>query len=515
MRPILEGNFFSLTDSMETVFSHALWSLSYLLVLVGLSAYGIHRYSIIYRFLKHRKTRPQPVSTFEALPRVTVQLPLYNEYYVVRRLLEAVSRLDYPSDRLQIQVLDDSTDESAAIAEEEVRRLRATGTDAEYVRRPNREGFKAGALEYGLRSATGEFILILDADFVPQPDLLRKHIHHFTDPSLGMVQMRWGHLNREHSLLTRLQAIFLDGHLLLEQTARCRSGRFFNFNGTAGIWRRSCIEEAGGWQHDTLTEDLDLSYRAQLKGWKFEFLPDVVVPAELPSDMNGFKSQQHRWTKGSIQTCLKLLPSIWGARLPLLTKVEATMHLTSNFGYLLLVLLCIMMLPKLEAPASGVGYTLLVDLPIFLATTVSISAFYLCAQINLRPGRWLRDLWMIPMLLALAIGMSVNNARGVLEAIAGKQSEFTRTPKYGLGAERVRSLRYLPLRSLLPVIELGFAGYFAFCIFSVVQTGHFVSVPFLLLFLIGFLYVPGKSISFWIEHRFGSFGGRPRPPLPA
>jgi len=499
---------------METIFGHTIWSLSYLIVLLGLSAYGIHRYSIIYLFLKHRKRRIEPKSHFEELPRITVQLPLYNEYYVARRLLSAVGKLDYPKDRLQIQVLDDSTDESVDIVASEVERLRATGLDIEHVRRPNRVGYKAGALEYGLGQATGEFLFILDADFVPQSDVLRRHIHFFTDPKLGMLQMRWGHLNRDHSLLTRLQALFLDGHLLLEQTARCRSGRFFNFNGTAGIWRKTCIEEAGGWQHDTLTEDLDLSYRAQLKGWRFEFLPDVEIPAELPVDMNGFKSQQHRWTKGSIQTCMKLLPTIWRAKLPLLIKVEATMHLTSNFGYLLLALLCLMMLPKLNAPAQGLTYTFLVDVPIFFATTISISAFYLCAQIHLNRSGWWKDLWMIPMLLALAIGMSINNARGVLEALFRKQSEFTRTPKYGLGSQRVRTFRYLPLRSFLPALEIAFAAYFAFCTFSLFQAGQYLTLPFMLLFLVGFLYVPGKSIAFWLERRFGS-GGGPGPALPA
>jgi len=489
---------------METIFGHTIWSLSYLIVLIGLSAYGIHRYSIIYLFLKHRRRKVEPRSRFDELPHVTVQLPLYNEYYVARRLLTAVGKLDYPKERLQIQVLDDSTDESVSIVAAEVEKLRKAGLDIAHIRRPDRIGYKAGALEYGTERATGEFIFILDADFVPQPDLLRRHIHHFTDPKLGMLQMRWGHLNRKHSMLTRLQALFLDGHLLLEQTARCRSGRFFNFNGTAGIWRKTCIEDAGGWQHDTLTEDLDLSYRAQLKGWRFEFLPDVEIPAELPVDMNGFKSQQHRWTKGSIQTCMKLLPTIWRARLPLLIKIEATMHLTSNFGYLLLALLCLMMLPKLDAPTQGAIYMLLVDLPIFVATTISISAFYLCAQIHLNPSGWWKDLWMIPMLLALAIGMSINNARGVLEALFRKQSEFTRTPKYGLESLPVRSFRYLPLRSFLPAIEIAFAAYFAFCTVSVFLNGNYLTLPFMLLFLIGFLYVPGKSIAFWLERRFGS-----------
>lgn len=486
---------------LDAAFHHVLWSVCYLIVLLGLSAYGIHRYSIIYLFLKHRRDVVKPEAHFSELPVITVQLPVFNEFYVVRRLIESVGRLDYPADRLQIQVLDDSTDETTDIAAAEVEKLRARGLDATLIHRVDREGFKAGALAEALREAKGEFVFILDADFVPPADVLRKCIHHFTDPKMGMVQTRWGHMNRHHSLLTRVQAMFLDGHLLLEQTARNRSGRFFNFNGTAGMWRRSCIDDAGGWHHDTLTEDLDLSYRAQLRGWKFRFLPEVIVPAELPVDMNGFKSQQHRWTKGSIQTCLKLLPAIWRERgLPLLVKLEATAHLTSNFGYLLLVLLCVLILPQSFAGHAGWVQTLLVDVPIFLATTVSIATFYTVAQRHLNPRDWVRDLLLLPMLLALAIGMSVNNARGVLEALFGRPSEFTRTPKYGDdgGTRRERTVRYLPIRSLLPAVEVLFALYFAYCTWHAVAEGAWTSVPFLLLFLMGFTYVSAKSIAFWI-----------------
>src|SRR3954471_15176382 len=298
------------------------WTICYLSVLLGLSAYGIHRYCIIYLFLKHRDKPMLPKSRFAELPVVTMQLPVFNEMYVVQRLLKSVSELDYPKEKLQIQVLDDSTDSTRELSAQSVGELQARGFDVELIHRTDRTGFKAGALETGLATAKGELIGILDADFVPQPDFLRRTIHHFTDPAIGMLQTRWGHLNRRYSLLTRVQAMFLDGHLLLEQTARSRSGRFFNFNGTAGLWRKSCIIEAGGWQHDTLTEDLDLSYRAQLAGWRFVFLSHVVTPADLPLDMNAFKSQQHRCTKGSIQTCKKLLPTIWKSRLPLLIKLE-------------------------------------------------------------------------------------------------------------------------------------------------------------------------------------------------
>lgn len=504
----------SFTGSFDAIFNNAVWSICYLIVLLGLSAYGLHRYSIIFLFLKHRKTKPAPLAEFTDLPPVTIQLPIYNEYYVVRRLIDAVGRLDYPKDRLQIQILDDSTDETTAIAESEAEKLRASGFDITVIHRVNREGFKAGALAEGLLEAKAQLIFILDADFVPPPDVLKKCVHFFTDPKVGMVQTRWGHLNRDHSLLTRVQAMFLDGHLLLEQTARNRSGRFFNFNGTAGMWRRECIEDAGGWHHDTLTEDLDLSYRAQLRGWKFLFLPDVIVPAELPADINGFKSQQHRWTKGSIQTCIKLLPAVWRERLPLLTKLEATAHLTSNFGYLLLLLLCILVLPQSYAAHGGLRQTLLVDLPIFLATTVSIASFYIVAQRHLNPGGWLRDLLLMPMLLALAIGMSVNNARGVVEAMLNRQSEFTRTPKYGQSttAPLKRRVRYLPIQSVLPALEFLLALYFAYCTWHAAATGSWTSVPFLLLFLIGFSYVAGKSLTFWIP-QLGALLAPAQPPV--
>ena len=309
---------------MQESIGHIIWSTCYLSVLIGLSAYGIHRYFIIYLYLKNRKRPPVPARYFEKLPKVTVQLPIFNEVYVAERLLRSVSELDYPQELLQIQVLDDSTDETREITAACAEELRQRGFNVERIHRTDRTGFKAGALAVGLAAAEGEFLCILDADFVPEKDLLKRTVHFFTDPKVGMIQTRWGHLNRGYSLLTRMQAIFLDGHLLLEQIARSRSGRFFNFNGTAGLWRRSCIEQSGGWQYDTLCEDLDLSYRAQLAGWKFIYLSDVVTPAELPVDMNGFKSQQHRWTKGSVQTCKKLLPSIWRSRLPFPIKLEAT-----------------------------------------------------------------------------------------------------------------------------------------------------------------------------------------------
>ncbi len=489
---------------MDALFNSAIWSICYLLVVVSLSIYGAHRFVICYLFLRHRDHPIQPPGKFEDLPIVTIQLPIFNEYYVGKRLLTAVSKISYPAAKLQIQVLDDSTDETRVILERESEILRSQGLDVQYIHRTDRTGFKAGALAHGLKTAKGEFIFIFDADFVPQSDILLKTIHHFTSPQIGMVQMRWGHLNRRYSLLTRMQAIFLDGHLLLEQTARSRSGRFFNFNGTAGAWRKSCIETSGGWQHDTLTEDLDLSYRAQMCGWKFVFLPDVVVPAELPVDINGFKSQQHRWTKGSIQTCKKLLPQLWRSPIPLMIKLEATVHLTSNFGYLLLVFLCLLVFPSSFSTTHSTLYFLLVDVPIFFFSSISVAFFYIISQRHLNPRGWFTDIWMLPLLLALAVGMSVNNARGVIEAILNHRSEFTRTPKYGIGnnprrAQKISTVRYLPLYSFLPFIEFLFAAYFTFCVSSALLRGHWSSIPFLLIFLSGFGYVACKSLLFWIQ----------------
>ncbi|CAN5223088.1 glycosyltransferase family 2 protein [soil metagenome] len=476
-----------------------LWIISYATVILGLSGYGIHRYFMVYLYLKHARNKPAPDGKFAELPVVTVQLPIFNELHVVTRLVEAVAALDYPRDRLQIQILDDSTDATRAISEAETARLQELGFDVEHRHRTDRSGYKAGALEAGMNSAKGEFILILDADFVPTPELLRRMIDYFTDPKVGLIQARWGHLNRRYSLLTRIQAMFLDGHLFVEQTARSRSGRFFNFNGTAGIWRKSCIADAGGWSHDTLTEDLDLSYRAQMNGWKFIFLNDLEAPAELPVDMDGFKSQQHRWTKGSIQTCKKLLGPIWRSKLPLYIKLEATAHLTSNFAYLLLFGLCFLMYPGADSPLNlGPNRLLLIDLPVFFVATLSIGAFYACAQHGARPKTWWKEMIYLPCLLALGIGMSVNNAKAVLEAVFNRQSAFVRTPKYGIARQKdkgdLKKSSYRALRSAGLVVEILLAFYFVTLIAVAWSKGFWGSIPFLSLFAAGFSYVAIGSL---------------------
>jgi cellulose synthase/poly-beta-1,6-N-acetylglucosamine synthase-like glycosyltransferase len=419
----------------------------------------------------------------------------------VDRLLNAVAELDYPRDRLQIQVLDDSTDDTRDTTRTKVDALRAAGLDAVWLHRTDRTGYKAGALENGLQSATGEFVLILDADFVVGPDFLLKTIHHFTDSGVGMVQARWGHTNRHYSLLTRIQALFIDAHFVLEQVARSRSGRFFNFNGTSGIWRRSCIESAGGWQHDTLTEDLDLSYRAQLKGWRFVYENDVVTPAELPVEMNGFKSQQHRWAKGSVQTCLKLLPALWRSDFPLHIKLEGLAHFTSYFICLLLVFFCLLIQPAI-APVSFTSWwkLLLVDVPLFRLTSIPFLIYYLAAQREVNPRGWLRDLVLVPFMIAMGAGVSLNNARAVLEALLGIQSGFVRTPKYGIEAkgQSWRRGRYLPIKSLLTGVEFAFAAYFAWLTFHAFATHCFGCIPFLSLFTLGFAYVAITSVAPWL-----------------
>jgi len=477
-----------------------LWYASYLLVLIGLSGYGFHRLTIVYLYLKHSRNHPKPKETFKDLPLVTIQLPLFNELHVVDRLLDSVAAIDYPQDKIQIQILDDSTDETVEICRLGAERLRARGFDIEHIHRTDRTGYKAGALEHGTQFAKGEFLFILDADFVPNADVLQRTIHFFSDERIGLIQTRWGHINRTFNILTRIQAMFLDGHLELEQTARNRSGRFFTFNGTAGIWRKSCIADAGGWEHDTLTEDMDLSYRAQLKGWRFIFLNDVETPAELPVDMDGFKSQQHRWTKGSIQVCKKVLPAIWRSDAPMAAKLEATAHLTSNFAYLLLICLCFLIYPNqhtdTRAELGEVGYYV-VNGTIFFFSSASVALFYFMSQKALRPNTWWKEIPYLPLLLALGIGMSINNAKAVLEAIFNHQSGFVRTPKYGIGQTKKADWKkssYKAMKTLTPFVELLFGFFFLFVVVEAAVKGNWSSSILLLPFPVGFLYTAVSSL---------------------
>ncbi len=469
----------------------------YFAVLCVLAVYGSHRYRMAFLYYRHKFNLPTPNGRLAQLPRVTIQLPVFNEMYVVERLIEAVCRISYPRELLEVQVLDDSTDETSAIARAVVERARAHGTHIFYVHRTNRLGFKAGALAHGLTQATGDFVAVFDADFVPTPDFLERTVPFFADEKVGMVQVRWGHLNRDFSILTQAQSIFLDGHFIIEHTARNRSGCFFNFNGTAGIWRRACISDAGGWQHDTLTEDLDLSYRAQLRGWQFVFLPDVVSPAEVPVDMNAFKSQQHRWAKGSIQTARKLLPSILRSNLPFALKQEAFFHLTNNLAYLLMVLLSVLMpLSMVVRFNHGLYSTLFLDLPFCITATASVCFFYITAQRE-QGLNWWERLRYLPFLMSLGIGLAINNAKAVVEALLSQESGFTRTPKTGSeGKESLGSVKrgYRGKKTLMPLVELGFGVYFTGALWFAVDAGIWTSVPFLVLFQVGFLYVGLMSL---------------------
>jgi cellulose synthase/poly-beta-1,6-N-acetylglucosamine synthase-like glycosyltransferase len=477
----------------------------YYAVLGLLAIYGAHRVLMVSLYYRHRQDVPRPAGPLSPLPLVTVQLPLYNEVYVAERLIDAVAALDYPRDRLEIQVLDDSNDETSEVARRSVERYRAQGVRIEYIHRSERQGFKAGALQAGLEASTSDFLMIFDADFVPRPDILRESLPHFTDPSVGMVQARWEHLNRDYSLLTKIQSIFLDGHFVIEHTARNRSGRFFNFNGTAGIWRRRCLEQVGGWHSDTLTEDLDVSYRAQLAGWKFVYLRDLTVPAELPVDMNGFKSQQHRWTKGSIQTGKKLLPMILRSRFPWKVKTEAFFHLTNNFSYLLVVLLALLILPAIVI-RERIGWqrVAIIDFPLFFGATFSFIAFYVSSQKEI--GRdWRPTLKCMPFLMSLGIGLSINNVHAVLEAVFNRSNEFTRTPKYRIEGswEEWRTKKYQSSRDSSLAAEIVLAVYFFGAILFAIKENYWVGVPFLLIFFNGFAYTAGLSI-------VSRWNGRPR-----
>jgi cellulose synthase/poly-beta-1,6-N-acetylglucosamine synthase-like glycosyltransferase len=476
------------------------WTLvvAYYATLLALAAFGLHRYHLLRLYYRHRRRAPSPAERLDPLPFVTVQLPIYNERYVVERLVRAACALDYPSGLLEIQVLDDSTDDTQALAAAVIGEMRLLGHDIVHLRRDDRSGFKAGALASGMRRAKGDLLAVFDADFVPPASFLMDLVHHFSDPRVGMVQARWGHLNRDYSLLTRLQSIYLDGHFALEHAARNRSGLFFNFNGTAGIWRRACIESAGGWHSDTLTEDLDLSYRAQLKGWEFVFLPQVVAPAELPADNDAFKVQQHRWTRGSIQTGRKILPSLLRARLPFRVKLEALFHLCGNGAYALMVLLAILIGPAMLArKALGLDSLHLLDLALFLLSSVSVSIFYICSQRE-TDSDGARVLSCLPLLMTLGIGISLNNARAVCRALTNGPMEFLRTPKHrlvGKTGDWTLSGYRAPGPILWTVVEMLLGVYFAFASALAILSGAWAMLPFLLLFQCGFLHTALLSIS--------------------
>jgi cellulose synthase/poly-beta-1,6-N-acetylglucosamine synthase-like glycosyltransferase len=469
----------------------------YFLVLFVLATYGLHRYWLVYDYYKYAKNIPGPPPEVTRWPRVTVQLPIFNERYVIERLVEAVSRFDYPHELLDIQVLDDSTDETVQVARACVERFAAQGLPIHYIHRSNRAGYKAGALEHGLETAEGEFVAIFDADFIPSPDFLRRCIPYFENDKIGMAQTRWTYLNRDYSLLTQVEAILLDGHFVVEHGARSRRGTFFNFNGTAGVWRRKAIEEAGGWEHDTLTEDTDLSYRAQLQGWKFLYLPDIECASELPVDINGFKAQQARWAKGLMQTAKKILPRVMKSDAPWHVKAEAFFHLTANISYPLMVLLSTMLLPAMIVRFyQGYFQMFFIDLPLFLASTCSISSFYLVAQKELRPKNWWRTFLYMPFVMATGIGISVRNAQAVLEALVGKKSEFARTPKFKIEGKKGSFVAksYRNKAGWMPYAEVLLGVYFLLTVVYAVLNENYATVPFLVLFVWGYLYTGCMSL---------------------
>lgn len=469
----------------------------YFFLLFFVACYGIQIHWLVILYLRHRN-RPhlKPVDNL-ARPMITVQLPVYNERAVVVRLIQAVARFDWPIDKIEIQVLDDSDDETTSLIEQEVARLRREGIRIDHIRRTGRAGYKAGALENGLATARGEFIAVFDADNLPHADFIKQLMPYFNDPAVGLVQARWGFLNRYTSLLCRAQALFLDAHFYIEQMARSRGNLPMNFNGTAGIWRRVAIEDAGGWQFDTLTEDLDLSYRAQLAGYRFLFIDDVEVPTELPTSIRAFKTQQHRWAQGAMETGLKLLPTIWRSSLPLRSKVASSFHLTQKSVAVALMFLSIMLVPALYLRMEGGAWKLLViDLPMFLAGVGSMSLFYGLAY---RRGCTEKSGWsklILPLLTSLGIGLSVNNTFALFAALFGRSRHFVRTPKSGqTGSDRTGlPAEYTVSFDHTVWVETILAIYAICAVGCAVEAGLAASVPFLATFAFGYSYYSIVSI---------------------
>jgi len=463
--------------------------ITYFASLCVLFAFGLHGLVMIYYYHKTQKIDHKPSASLGDLPVVTVQLPFYNELYVVDRLVQAVCAMDYPKDKLEIQLLDDSTDETVDLSRRLAAQYSAQGFDIKHIHRTNRQGYKAGALKEGLAVARGEYVAIFDADFVPKSDFLIKTIPYFVDEKVGMVQTRWEHLNEEYSFLTRAQALALDGHFVIEQQIRHKAGFFINFNGTAGVWRKSTIEDAGNWHSDTLAEDLDLSYRAQLRGWRFVFLNDVTSPAELPADINSLKTQQFRWTKGAVETAKKLLPSVWKSDLSIKHKLECTVHLTSNIVFPFIMLVAFLNVPLVIIKNKVAGYDAFFSLmSIFVLASISTFLFYMYAQRAIHLD-WRRRLLLFPVFMAGSMGLAVNNTRAVLEALIGKKTEFKRTPKYRIeqGSDEWKKKKYVQKKvGWIVVIEIALAAYFVFGIATSINYLELAAIPFQLMFLFGF-----------------------------
>ncbi len=479
--------------------------LPYFVMLAVLSFYGLHRFEMIKSYYKGRKNmRRESAARFADadLPQVTIQLPLFNERYVVEQLLASAAKVRYPKDKLQIQILDDSNDGSAAFTEALVANYVAAGHNMEYRHRTNRKGYKAGALEEGLATATGELTAIFDADFIIPEDFLEQTVHHFTDPQVGVVQTRWTYTNRHYNLLTEVQTMLLDGHFVLEHGARAGTGLFFNFNGTAGIMRKAMVQDAGGWQHDTLTEDSDLSYRAQLKGWRFVYLPHVECPSELPVETYSFQVQQARWAKGLTQCAKKLLERILRSDLPWRTKLEAVCHLTPNLSYPLMIFVSALMLPVMIVRFyMGPLEMLLIDFPLVIANFVSLAAFYLVAQRELDPKGWKRCIWFVPALMAAGVALTLSNTKAVLEALFGVQTAFARTAKYNIGEKKVKltEVAYKRKSGILPFLEIAMGSGFLAMVYYSIETFNFLSIPFLMIFVSGYYWAGFSTL--WQEYQ--------------
>jgi cellulose synthase/poly-beta-1,6-N-acetylglucosamine synthase-like glycosyltransferase len=452
---------------------------------------------MIYYYRKHRNDIPEVVSELKEFPVVTIQLPIYNEIYVIRRLLDAVCKIEYPKDKIEIQILDDSTDETIEEVDKIVEEKRALGYDFVHVHRTNRQGYKAGALKEGLVTAKGEYVAIFDADFIPGSDFLMKTLPHFNKSNIGMVQTRWEHLNGEYSVITKAQALALDAHFVLEQSVRNSAGLFIAFNGTGGIWRKSCILDAGNWQADTLTEDLDLSYRAQLKGWKFIFLKDVTSPAELPSEINSLKMQQYRWTKGYIETAKKMLPEVWKSKLSFKMKFLCTLHLSSNFVFPFILLSGILNVPLVYIKQSGTHDEYFALMSVFVLAFVGSFLFYLYSQQDIHATDWKKRIYLFPIFLSGSMGLAFNNAKAVIEGIFNKRTEFVRTPKFSLvdKKDKWEGKKYSKTKISYSVIfEFILALY---CLFGIGMSLYFLeisAVPFQLMFFIGFGFISVMSI---------------------
>lgn len=470
--------------------------IGYFISLFILFVFGCHGFIMMYYHNKYRDVTHKSKTVSDLTSKVTIQLPLYNELYVVERLIKAVCEIDYPKDKLEIQVLDDSTDETTTITEKIVREKQNEGFDIVQIRRGTREGFKAGALKEGLKTAKGEYIAIFDADFIPHKNFLKKTLSFFSDEKVGMVQTRWEHINGDYSILTKAQALALDGHFVIEQTVRNKAGFFINFNGTGGIWKRACIEDAGNWHADTLTEDLDLSYRAQLNGWRFVFLKDFTSPAELPSEINALKTQQFRWTKGAIETAKKILPLVWKSKVPLRVKIQATFHLTNNLVFPFILLAAILNVPLIFIKNSGSHQAYFAILSLFVLAFVSSFLFYLYSQKDIRTD-WRKKIVLFPLFMAGSMGFAVNNSRAVIEGLLNRKSEFVRTPKFKVVSERDTWMgkRYLSKK-------LGFSVYVeaimaVYCLVGIASSIYFLEIaalPFQILFFIGFSFVSVTSI---------------------